>query len=294
MRVPHTKPTAQPLCVRWERVSRRPEVPGVALVVVVAALLRSEVVAMSPRTSYWLAGGAVAGEVVAYLVWRPRMLRWGASDQEVSGSLPGDDRTPTPRVQSTRAITIEAPPERVWPWLMQMGIGRAGFYSHDWVERLMCRARYVEGRRSATRIHPELGQLRVGDTVPMGAGAFATVWEVKPYEHLVAQETFVLRPLPGDRTRLITRYRGMGFISPAARAIRPDAGPVPRLIRFAALRVPGVDLAMRALDFFVADPLHHYMETGMLTGIKVRAEQEHSHVDDDAASSALESVATTS
>jgi hypothetical protein len=155
---------------------------------------------------------------------------------------------------------------------MQMGIGRAGFYSHHWVERLMFRARYVEGRHSATRIHPELPPLAVGDTVPMGAGAFATVSEVKPYRYLVAQETFVLRPLPGNKTRLITRYRGMGFVSPAVHAIRPDSGPVPRFIRFAISHVPGVDLAVRALDFFVADPLHHYMETGMLTGIKARAE----------------------
>jgi hypothetical protein len=88
----------------------------------------------------------------------------------------------------------------------------------------------------------------------------------------VTQETFVLRPLPGSKTRLITRYRGMGFVSPAARAIRPDAGPVPRLIQFAVLRIPGVDLALRALDFFIAGPLHHYMETGMLSGIKARAE----------------------
>jgi hypothetical protein len=69
---------------------------------------------------------------------------------------------------------------------------------------------------------------------------------------------------------------------------------VPRLIRFAVLRVPGVDLVIRALDFFIADPLHHYMETGMLTGIKARAEEERSHVEDaDAAAPAVESVATT-
>jgi hypothetical protein len=239
-----------------------------------------------------LAGGALAAEVVGYLLWRPRMLRWGATTEEANEPLPGDDHTAHPRVQSTRAVTIDAVPEQVWPWLMQMGIGRAGFYTHDWVERLLFRARYVSGRHSAIRIHPELPPLRVGDSVPMGAGAFAPVFEVEPYRHLVAQETYVLRPLPGNRTRLIARYRGMGFVSPGARAIRADAGPVPRLIRFAVLRVPGVDLALRALDFFVADALHHYMETGMLNGIKARAEGKYSDADDaNAAVPAVESLA---
>jgi hypothetical protein len=115
---------------------------------------------MSSRKLSWLAGGALATEVVAYLLWRPRMLRWGATSAEAGEPLPGDDRTPHPRVQSTRAVTIDVPPERVWPWLMQMGIGRAGFDTHDWVERLMFRARYVEGRHSATRIHPQLRRWR--------------------------------------------------------------------------------------------------------------------------------------
>jgi hypothetical protein len=74
--------------------------------------------------------------------------------------------------------------------------------------------------------------------VPMGAGVFAPVTEVEPYRYLVAQETFLLRPLPDGKTPLITRYRGMGFASPAARAISPDTGPVPRLIRSAVLRHP--------------------------------------------------------
>jgi hypothetical protein len=246
------------------------------------------------RKLYLLGGAAVTAELVAYLLWRPGMLRWGATANEASEHLPGDERTPHPRVQSTRAVTIDAPPEQVWPWLMQMGIGRAGFYTHDWVERLLFRARYVDGRHSAVHIHPELLPLAVGDTVPMGAGVAAPVSEVEPYRHLVAQETFVLRPLPGNKTRLITRYRGMGFVAPAAHAIRPDAKRMPRLIRFAVLSVPGIDLAIRALDFFVADPLHHYMETGMLTGIKARAEGRYSHADNaGAAASAVEPVATT-
>jgi hypothetical protein len=235
---------------------------------------RTEVVAMAIRRKqyYLVAAAAMAAEVASYLLWRPRMLRWGATAEEACEPLPGDDRTPRPRVQSTRAVTIDAPPEEVWPWPLQMGIGRAGFYTHDWVERLLFRARYVEGKHSATRIHPEIPPLLLGDTVPMGAGAFATVSDVQPCRHLVAQETYVLRALAGSKTRLIVRYRGDGFVSPAARAIRLDAAWLPRLLRFAVLHIPGVDLALRGFDFFVSDPLHHYMETGMLTGIKARAE----------------------
>jgi hypothetical protein len=162
------------------------------------------------------------------------------------------------------------------------------------VERLMFRARYVEGKHSATRIHPEVPPLRVGDTVPMGAGAFAKVSEVEPYRHLVAQETFVLRTLAEDRTRLIVRYRGMGFVSPAVHAIRPDAGLLPRLLRFAILHLPGADLALRGFDSFVSDPLHHYMETGMLAGIKARAEGQYSRASNaDATAPAVEPVAAT-
>ena len=79
---------------------------------------------------------ATAAVVAGYLAWRPRMLRWGATDAEAIETLPGDEATPHPRVQSTRAIDIDAPPDQVWPWLVQMGIGRGGFYTHDWLERL--------------------------------------------------------------------------------------------------------------------------------------------------------------
>jgi hypothetical protein len=200
------------------------------------------------------------------------MLRWGASDLEASERLPGDEQNPDPRVQSTRAITIEAPPELVWPWLLQMGIGRGGFYTHDWLERLLFRARYLEGRHSASRIHPELQDLKPGDRIYMGGGAYTSVTQVEPQRHLVAFETFVLRPLPGERTRLIARTRGMGYLKPAINAIAADAGLLPRLTGSVVRHLPGADLLARSFDFFVADPLHHYMDTGMLKGIKRRAE----------------------
>jgi len=90
-------------------------------------------VVRSRRELYAVAGAALA----AYLVWRPAMLRWGTQAGESTEPLPGDGLAPRPRVQSTRAITIDAPPGQVWPWIVQMGIGRAGFYTHDRVERLM-------------------------------------------------------------------------------------------------------------------------------------------------------------
>jgi hypothetical protein len=223
------------------------------------------------RGSYLLAGAAAVSAVAGYLAWRPRMLRWGATEEEAAGTLPGDERTPHPRVQSTRAITIDAPPEKVWPWIVQMGIERAGFYSHDWVERLFG-ARYVEGKHSASRIHPELQDLKVGDFVPYGAGASARVDELEPNRHLLHAEAWVLRPLPGDRTRLIVRARGMGFISAAAGAIAPDAPLPSRALHFAITRIPGAEILARGIDFFFSDPLHHYMESGMLKGIKERAE----------------------
>lgn len=225
---------------------------------------------------------AVAACVLAgYLVWRPRMLRWGATPEEAAEALPGDERTPNPRVQCTRAITVDAPPEDVWPWLVQMGIHRAGFYTHDWLERLLFRASYVEGRHSATRIHADLQDLKVGDRIYMGGGAYVPVTELEPNRHLVSFETFVLRPLPGNRTRLIARTRGMGYLMPALSIVAPDAAPLPRILAFVVRHLPGADLVARGFDFFVSDPLHHYMDTGVLRGVKKRAEGVFSRGTDD-------------
>jgi hypothetical protein len=90
---------------------------------------------------------------------RPRQLTWGATEDEVSRPLPGDDLVETPTFNATRAMSIAAPPERIWPWLLQVGMTRAGWYSYDLLDNL--------GRRSATRIVPELQDLAPGDVVPM-------------------------------------------------------------------------------------------------------------------------------
>jgi hypothetical protein len=66
-------------------------------------------------------------------------------------------------------VTIDAPPEGVWPWLVQIGDRRAGFYSYDWFERATRTVHYVDGKHSATRIHPELQDVKVGDRIATGS-----------------------------------------------------------------------------------------------------------------------------
>jgi hypothetical protein len=99
-------------------------------------------------------------------LYRRRHLRWGATPAEIAASLPGDDLFPNAQYRSTRAITIDAPPEAVWPWLVQVGCGRAGFYSDDALDNL--------GRPSATTIVPSLQHLEIGQWVPMSPSATPT------------------------------------------------------------------------------------------------------------------------
>lgn len=204
------------------------------------------------------------GMSAAYaLIVRPRINRWGATDEEVRARLPGDELPALygDRVISNRAITIEAAPEEIWPWLVQMGSGRAGFYTHEWVERLLG-VTYAESH-SSNRIHPEWQALQAGDRVAYSRFNSVPVDLVDPPRCLVAGEWLVLRPIDGGTgTRLIARTRG-GWLEPFARRV-PLLWPL--LLPLAVLvdRGPG-------------ELLHHYMEAGMLEGIKIRAEAATHH-----------------
>jgi hypothetical protein len=110
-----------------------------------------------PRTVLVLAGPAAAVAYVRYV--RPWQLTWGATPAEVARPLPSDALVPDPTFDATRAISLDASPEQVWPWLVQMGLTRAGWYSYDLLDNL--------GRPSARRIVPELQGLAPGDIVPM-------------------------------------------------------------------------------------------------------------------------------
>jgi len=93
--------------------------------------------------------------VTALALYRRWHLRWGATRDEVSAAMPGDELLPRAQFIATRAITIEAAPEHVWPWLVQVGFGRAGFYSYDLLDNL--------GRDSAAQILDEFQHPHVGD-----------------------------------------------------------------------------------------------------------------------------------
>lgn len=90
---------------------------------------------------------------------RPWHLRWGATADEVQGAMPGDEVVPRAQFVATRAVTVDAPPERVWPWIVQLGYGRAGFYTYDLIDNA--------GQPSANRVLEEYQHPAVGDSMPM-------------------------------------------------------------------------------------------------------------------------------
>jgi hypothetical protein len=143
-------------------------------------------------------------------LWRRRHLRWGASDAEVADAMPGDELVPGPSFNATRAITIDAPPEDVWPWVVQIGYGRAGWYSFDLFDNV--------ARPSAETILPAFQHPKVGDWVPMAAKVNEqTAFKIKAFESNrwmlweKPQSTWAwkLTPLDDGRTRLVARLKAL-------------------------------------------------------------------------------------
>jgi hypothetical protein len=205
----------------------------------------------------------VGATVVAYdTLLRPWMQDWGATAEERLATLPGDDIIQDVMSHHTRAVTIDAPPEAVWPWLVQIGDRRAGFYSYDWIERFEFpgTVHYVERTRSATRIHPELQDVHVGDRINTGSiGKFAIGSPITVLEpnraFVMGTWAFVLRPHRGGGARLLVRERDAGWIRMTA----------PR--RSGILRAIG-----SVIDYVVGEPLHFAMVRKMMLGLKQRAE----------------------
>ena len=152
----------------------------------------------------------VVADVPVFLtspLYRHWHRHWGATPEEIAAPLPGDDFLVHPAQRATRAITIAAAPEAVWPWLVQIGCGRAGFYSDDLLDNL--------GRPSVRTIVPDLQQLEVGQLVPMSpsdAHTDRTAFTVHSFTvdrsllWAKSDSTWVWRLTPtGDATRLVTR-----------------------------------------------------------------------------------------
>ena len=170
-----------------------------------------------------LMGGAALSEAALIHLGRT----YGSTPEERAMRLPGDDIVAKPGVVTNHAITIDAPPEDVWPWTVQMGWGRAGWYTARWVDRLL----FPANAPSATAVIAELQDLNVGDFVPDGAPETKTgfiVEELIPNRALVLHSTshlpaswrdskravldwswtFVLTPIDdGRRTRYLFRSR---------------------------------------------------------------------------------------
>jgi proline iminopeptidase len=209
--------------------------------------------------------GLAAGAVGAYvLAIRPRLLRWGATGEEVKWTYPGTELVPGGTRSATMAVTIDAAPERVWPWLAQMGYGRAGWYSWDHLDNL--------GQSSAWCLHPEWQEIHLGDFLAPDEGPTARSWEVaalepdrflglrasydlrrgrwfdpkgpRPPFSTLSLWGFLLQELPGNRTRLIVS----GYWSLRPRWLQP------------------------ILSVLVLEPSHWIMQTRQFTNLKRRAE----------------------
>ncbi|MCX4853881.1 hypothetical protein OG426_53760 [Streptomyces canus] len=164
------------------------------------------------------------------LRFRPKLLTWGATQEETDSAYPGDELVPDADGTSTMATTLPALPEKVWPWLVQMGGDRAGWYSWDHLDHF--------GEPSAKRIVPEWQELKEGQRLPatQDGRSWFTVARLEPNRTLVLRSdlklasgrsfdprlqplpaarldgvwSFHLRPAPFGESRLVVRTRGQG------------------------------------------------------------------------------------
>jgi hypothetical protein len=201
----------------------------------------------------------LAWSCIAYMstliLMRPWQLHWGSTVADRAITLPGDRLVENANYRMDRVVEIRAPADSVWPWLVQIGQDRAGFYSYDRLERL-----FGADIHNADRVNPEWQVRQAGDFVRATqpdylGGRFGSqlgwrVNEVVPGRAIVLERwgAFVLRPVDSTTTKLQIRLRGEG---------RPSA--------LAALFMP--------FDLLVFEPAHFIMERGMMLGIKRRAER---------------------
>ncbi|HEY8166748.1 MAG TPA: hypothetical protein VIF83_14440 [Gemmatimonadaceae bacterium] len=207
-----------------------------------------------PKMMQWLLV-AFAGYVALAIVLRPWHSSWGTTRSEQQMTLIGDPPIGDSHYRIDHAITIDAPVDTVWKWLVQIGQDRAGFYSYDWLERI-----FGAGIHNADTIVVAWQSRNVGDLVHATqsgylGGIFGDQpgWRVKAIEPgramvLEGWGAFVLSPVDANSTRMHIRTRGKGIPTLSGIAITPIA-------------------------LLVFEPAHFIMERGMLKGLKARAER---------------------
>jgi hypothetical protein len=204
---------------------------------------------------------AIASTVLANPLLRGFYRKWGATEHETHKPLPGDELIPNPRMQYTRAISIKAPPERVWPWLIQIGYGRAGWYSYDVLEDMVGAGAFVDGE-SSERVVPELQDLKLGDKIALHEELAFRVHSIEP-----------------PRTLLLSDIRESGpddFMQCSWAFVLEDPEP-PELVGGTRLLIRWrLDYApSRSNDLIwkaFVEPINFVMERKMMLGLKHRAE----------------------
>jgi hypothetical protein len=198
------------------------------------------------------------GALAAVAYWtrvRPWHIRWGCSAEELAATLPGDELNEGAPIASQHAITIDAPAEEAWKWLVQIGQGRAGFYSYTVIENLM-----FSHMQNADEIHPEWQDVEQGDMVRTHPRVALPVRRLVPGEAMVLGNGWIfhLRKLDDRASRLHVRtYQTDPRI----------ANPVAHFLYWRC----------------IYDPMHFIMERGMLRGLKRRAERSYAMLPEESA-----------
>ena len=208
---------------------------------------------MNTTDRVWLPGWRIALPIVV-LLWgvylfalHPWLMSWGAAPTEAAMILPGDDPSLPSAAYFTRAITVDAPPSAVWPWIVQIGQGHAGFYSNTWLENIT-----GADIHNANSIHPEWQGRQIGDSVPLARPDLLFGFGATGHTDVVLLE----------QDRAIANAPGRVALQPT------DDGARTRLLFREPLASQG-PILIRSL---VWDPMHFVMVERMLRGIKERAE----------------------
>lgn len=209
---------------------------------------------------------AVAGGAYFFAA-RPWHMRWGATPEEAAATLPGDALCPIATGQATHAITIDAPPREVWPWILQIGQNRGGFYSYRFLENLIgCEM------PSVTRILPEWQHRSAGDTVWFGTPKHFD-GKARMIAAIVEPERSLVFATPADWERIQAGKPGRE--GTWALVLIPRGQKSTRLIA-RARGAAHPSLWKRAIDYIFWEPAHFVMERKMLLTIKRLAESHTS------------------